>query len=308
MIEIFEIDEEEFINLLNKNKISIPIWSDREAINCYEKKELIKVCKNKEPVLLFLAPIDNNGVRRKYRFFPYHSPIFLRKENNARKKEILKELFNYLFNKYDYVFFPLHPTFKVISSIHSEGGLTEMRHTHVLDKKITIDDVSSKMRNHIKNAMKSIDVVIDTDYSSYEFNKAIRGKEEEVELRSKLAKKLLDNKKAVVVKAIKDNKVIAGLVIAYDKEWAYMLHSYKDDTRGVINLLIINAIAYCFDNLKVKYYDFEGSVIDDIDNFFSSFDADIITYPVLIEAKSEEKLISIINRTMNIEGRINKVR
>lgn len=309
MIKVFEIDKEEFLDLLNKNKISIPLYSDVEAIDCYQDKELIKVCKNNEPVLLFLAPINNNGIRRKYRFFPYHSPIFLREETNLKKKEILKELFNYLFNKYDYTFLPLHPTFNVISSIHSEGGLTEMRHTHVTNKKITIDDVSSKMRNHIRNALKEVEVVIDNNYSNYDFNKAIKGKEEEVELRSKLAKQLLDNKKAITVKAIHNNEVIAGLVIAYDKEWAYLLHSYKDDSvRGTINLLILKAIEYAFDNLNIKYFDFEGSVIDDIDNFFTSFNVDIITYPYIIEAKDEEKLIGLINRSINIEGRINRVR
>ena len=52
-----------------------------------------------------------------------------------------------------------------------------MRHTHVTNKKIGIDDVSSKMRNHIRNALKEVEVVIDNDYSNYEFTKAIKGKE-----------------------------------------------------------------------------------------------------------------------------------
>ncbi len=302
---IESISKDEYLEILKKKNIDIPIYADQEAIDIYSNKEIIKVVKNDCPLAVFLIPIDNNGIRREYRFFPYISPIFINKENNYNQKKILKIMFNYLFNKYDYCFIPLHPSFKMISAIQSEGGFVEMRHTHVTDKKMTLDSVPAKLRNHIRNAMKTVEVIIDQDYHNFDFDSAIKGDKEEVIKRSNLAKKLIANHKGIVIKGLVDGKVKASIICIYDKDWSYLLHSYQDKTiRGIIPLLIIRANEYLFDNIRIKYFDFEGSVIDEIDDFFSSFNVNIINYPYIIEAKSKDKFYNLINRSMNIDGRI----
>lgn len=307
MLKIETIDETKYFNILKLNNIDIPIWSDKEAVKTYKEKEIIKVYNDSETIAVFLIPLNNNGVRREYRYFPYVSPIFLKEETVLKKKEILKLIFNYLFKKYDYCFIPLHPNFNVISSIASEAGFTEMRHTHVATSKLDLSTISSKLRNHIKSASKKVTIEISNSYKEYDFNEAIKGNEEEIKKRSKLAKELLDNNKAITVIAKDNNKVVAGLIIIYDNNWAYLLHSYQDKSiRGVVPLLIYNAINYCFDNTSIKYFDFEGSVIDEIDDFFSSFNVKIITYPYLIEAKDENKFFELIKRSINIEGRIRR--
>lgn len=307
MLKIQQIDERQYFNILKLNNINIPIWSDKEAVNCYKEKELLKVYDGNEIICVFLVPLNNNGVRRKYRFFPYISPIFLKTIPILKKKEILKFIFEYLFNKYEYCFIPLHPDFKVIASISSLGGFVEMRHTHVINKKLELSKCTSKLRNHINSANNKVIVEIGNSYHNYDFSKAIKGNELEIKERSNLAKNLLDNKKAITITAKYEDTIIAGLVVTYDNEWAYLLHSYQDKTiRGVIPLLIYKAINYCFDNLNIKYFDFEGSVIDEIDNFFSTFNVEVVTYPYLIEAKDDTKLFELIKRSMNIEGRINR--
>ena len=304
---IESISDDEYLKVLKDNNISIPIYADKEAIEIYSNKEIIKVVKNNCPLAVFLVPIDNNGIRREYRFFPYISPIFINTDNNYSKKKILKIIFNYLFNKYDYVFIPFHPSFKMISAIQSESGFVEMRHTHVTDKKLTLDSVPSKLRNHIRNAMKRTEVVIEQDCTNYDFSLAIKGDSEEVIRRSNLTKKLIKNRKGIVIKGIVDGKIKAGIICIYDKEWAYLLHSYQDKTvRGIVPLLIIKANEYLFDKLGIKYFDFEGSVIDEIDDFFSSFNLDIVNYPYIIESKSKDNFYKLIDRSMNIEGRIKK--
>ena len=301
---IESISSKEYFDIVSKLDY-IPVYSDIEAINIYSNKEFIKVSKNGNVIAVMLVPIDNNGVRREYRYFPYINPILLEKVNNVSKKNILKLIFNYLFKKYDYTFIPLHPSFKLISSIQSEGGLVEMRHTHITNTKLTLDNVSSKLRNHIRSAEKNVQVLIDSDYSHFGFADAIKGSSEEILKRSELTKKLIDNGKGIVIKAIVDNEVKAGVICVYDKEWSYLLHSYQDKSiRGVIPLLILKANEYLFDRVGIKYFDFEGSVIDEIDDFFSSFNVDIINYPYVIEANTQDKLYNLINRSMNIEGRI----
>ena len=306
-MKIEAISNNEYLEILTDNNINIPIYADKEAIEVYSNKEIIKVVKNNRTLAVFLVPIDNNGIRREYRFYPYISPIFINTENNYTKKKVLKIIFNYLFNKYDYCFIPLHPSFKLISAIQSEGGFVEMRHTHVTDKKLTLDSVPAKLRNHIRNAMKQVEVFIERDYSNYDFNLAIKGDNEEIIKRSDLTKKLIDNGKGLVIKGIVEGIVKASIICIYDKEWAYLLHSYQDKTvRGTVPLLIIKANEYLFDKLGIKYFDFEGSVIDEIDDFFSSFNLDIVNYPYIIESKSKDNFYKLIDRSMNIEGRIKK--
>lgn len=303
-MKIESISAKEYLNIIS-DLVYIPIYSDIEAIDIYSNKDFIKVTKNGNVILVMLVPIYNNGVRREYRYFPYINPIFIKEGNNVSKKSVLKLVFNYLFNKYDYTFIPLHPSFKLIASIQSEGGFVEMRHTHITDKKLTLENVSSKLRNHIKNASKEVKVVIDNDYSNFDFDFAIKGSKEEVLKRSGLTKKLIESGKGIVVKAMINGEVKAGIVCVYDKEWSYLLHSYQDKSiRGVIPLLILSANDYLFDKVDIKYFDFEGSVIDEIDDFFSSFNVNIINYPYIIQAKDKDKLYNLINRSMNIEGRI----
>lgn len=306
-MKIVIINEIEYINLLVNNLKNIPIWADSEALNCYKEKELIKVCKGDNALAIFLIPLDNNGVRRKFRFFPYCMPILLSDTNNIKKKEIYKLIFNYIFSKYDYTFIPLHPDFKVVSSISSEDGFVEMRHTHVLINNFKPIEFSSKLKNHIRSAEKKVLVYLDSDYSKFNYDLAIKGDLEEQKERTELAKKLLDSEKSFLVKAIYDNEVIAGIQVIYDKEWAYLLHSYqKNKIRGTIPLLIDTAIKECFQCLNIKFFDLEGSVIDEIDDFFSSFDAKVITYPYIIHANTEERFIELIKRSKNIQGRVKK--
>ena len=304
-MEIIEITKNEYTQLLNNSKMTVPVYGDIEAIECYEKCEIIKVVKNNLPVAVFLMPIDDNGIRREYRYFPYLMPILLKKESVLRQKEIYKVIFNYIFKKYNYTFIPLHPNFKIISAIASEGGLVEMRHTHVIKNKLTFESINSKLRNHIRNAIDKVTLVIDNSYKNFDFYQAIKGKESEVIKRSELAKKLLNNNKAFIIKAKYNNKIVAGMLVVFDKEWAYLLHSYqKEKIRGVIPYMIMEATKEAFDKYKVKNFDLEGSVIEEIDNFFSSFDANIMSYPYIIQSKNQKKLYELIDRSMHIEGRI----
>ena len=89
-MKIEAISNNEYLEILTDNNINIPIYADKEAIEVYSNKEIIKVVKNNRTLAVFLVTIDNNGIRREYRFYPYISPIFINTENNYTKKKVLK--------------------------------------------------------------------------------------------------------------------------------------------------------------------------------------------------------------------------
>ena len=68
--------------------------------------------------------------------------------------------------------------------------------------------------------------------------------------------------------------------------------------------MIIKAIEYAFDVLKVDTFDFEGAVIQSIDKFLSTFNVEIVPYGYLYFAKDDDEFHELIQSTLNIEGRM----
>ena len=306
-MEIIKITEKEFLNILQEQN-DIPIWSSEIALYAYQEKELIKVVNHNQVLAIFLIPLDNKGVRRKYRFFPYISPVLIENRDTLQEKNINKMIFHYLFSKYDYTFIPLSPNYKAISAIASQGGFVEIRHTHVVRKALKMEELNPKLRNHIRSAEKKLVLKVDKDSKTFDFQRAIKGKDEEQKERSIITKKIINNNQGFYVKAYLNQEIVAGITIVFDKEWAYLLHSYqKEKIRGAVPYMILKAMEIAFEEKKVKYFDFEGSVIDDIDDFFASFNAEIITYPYVIYAKKEKDFFNLINRSIQIEGRIKEI-
>ena len=134
----------------------------------------------------------------------------------------------------------------------------------------------------------------------------LKGTAQEINNRSKMAINLIKNRNGKVFTAFKNNKAIAGVIIVFDYNSAILLHSWqnKDTERGTIPYLIYYAILWCFKNLNIKYFDFEGSVIKTIDDFFAEFNTEILIYPYIHFGKNKDELFKIIDRSINIDGRI----
>ena len=147
---------------------------------------------------------------------------------------------------------------------------------------------------------------IPMDPTKFRFDIAIKGTAQEINNRSKMAINLIKNRNGKVFTAFKNNKAIAGVIIVFDYNSAILLHSWqnKDTERGTIPYLIYYAILWCFKNLNIKYFDFEGSVIKTIDDFFAEFNTEILIYPYIHFGKNKDELFKIIDRSINIDGRI----
>ena len=154
-----------------KNINDIPVWIDPISIRIYENKEIIKILLDNEPLAYYVVPFyykdGKKWAERKYRYFAYLSPYFVKKCPNKKRKEAIYLIFNYIFSNYDYMYMPLHPSFTEISAIQGMGAFMESRHTHVLRNVMNLDELDSKLRNNIKSASKKLKITIDNSVITY---------------------------------------------------------------------------------------------------------------------------------------------
>lgn len=310
MIKIESVSYDEYKKTVNKFEF-VPLWASSIAAEGYTQKEFLIIKENDNIKGFFLLPLCFDGNRltaeREYRVYPYASPIIFEKDN-MKRRQLVYELFKYIKNKYPLIELPLHYNFKDIAAVQSLGMFVDMWHTHITRKKLTLNDIPSGLRYSVSYANRYVNIVYDKDYEQFNFEKAIHGKEEEIALRKKNVINLIDNNKAIIFSAYDKitNKKVASTVISFDNSCAYYLHCYreKDSVRGVVPLMIIKAIEYAFDVLKVDVFDFEGAVIQSIDKFLSTFNVEIVPYGYLYFAKDDDEFHELIQSTLNIEGRI----
>lgn len=286
----------------------LPLWANEYALNAYKQFVILGVKKKDILICSFIAPLyedksDGLVVKRTFRFLPYMMPLYWEEISPLLKKEVVRLLFEYLFSNYKYTYIPMHPDFLECAAIASIAGFVEMRQTHILHN---IPAYPNSVKQKVKKAKKEVIVSVSRNPDDFMFDKAIKGSDSEVELRKQLAIDLLNNNKAFTFLGVQNESVKAGIFIALDNEWGYLLHSWKDSdsNKGIIPLLITEAVSYLFDNNIINVFDFEGSVIDSIDDFFTSFNSETITYPYIHYAKEKERFIELINRSMSIPGRI----
>ncbi len=295
-----------------KNISDIPVWLDPISIRIYENKEIIKILLDNEPLVYYVVPFyyedGKKWAERKYRYFAYLSPYFVKKCPNKKRKEAIYLIFNYIFSNYDYMYMPLHPSFTEISAIQGMGAFMESRHTHVLRNVMNLDELDSKLRNNIKSASKKLKITIDYDSSKFNFDIAIHGTKEEQECRKKNALNLLKHHKAIIFTGYYEGKPIIGNMVTFDNEWVYGLHTWQVDKvpRGSGHYIIYSISKWAFEEKGLKYFDFEGSVMQSIDNYFCNFNAEQIIYPYIHFGKTKKELDELIEISRNIDGRLFK--
>ncbi len=295
-----------------KSVSDIPVWIDPISIRIYENKEIIKILLDNKPLAYYVVPFyykdDKKWVERKYRYFAYLSPFFVKKCPNKKRKEAIYLIFNYIFSNYDYMYMPLHPSFTEISAIQGMGAFMESRHTHILRNVMNLDELDSKLRNNIKSASKKLKIIIDYDLSKFDFDIAIHGTKEEQECRKKNALNLLKHHKAIIFTGYYEGKPIIGNMVTFDNEWVYGLHAWQIDKvpRGSGPYIIYSISKWAFEKKGLKYFDFEGSVMQSIDNYFCNFNAEQIIYPYIHFGKTKKELDELIEISRSIDGRLFK--
>lgn len=305
---IEKVDSKKYISNIRLICDNFPLWLMPELIDTYKDKICLLAKKGEEIKGAWIIPIttqdDQILAKRKFRFFPYSSPYFIDKEN-LKRREIMKGFFEVLSKECDSVYLPFAPNFFDTAAVQGYGAFLEWRHTHKVSRPIDDKQIDSRLRNHIKNARKYIKVSFEEDPNSFNFELAIKGGVEERKERKELVLNLIKNKRAIVVSAREEGELCAGIVLAFDKENVYMMHSWQkgDAPRGTISCLIYESISWTFNVKKMKYFDFEGSVIQNIDYFFCGFNSEIVPYAFVHWSHDRTGLAALIDRSLNIEGR-----
>lgn len=311
-LELVLISIEEYEKEIKELEMNIPVWIDPVTIKCYQNKEIIKVLYESNPLAYYVVPYyykdGKKWAERKYRFFAYLSPLFVSSAPNKKRKEAIYLIYKYIFDNYDYMYMPLHPDFREISAIQGLGAFVESRHTHVLNNVLDLDKLDSKLRNNIRSASKKLEVTIDYDPSKFNFDIAIHGDEDEKKFRKEHALNLLKNHKAIIFTGYYDGEPIIGNMVTFDDEWVYGLHAWQVDKvpRGSGPFIIYSISKWAFEEKNLKYFDFEGSVMLSIDNYFCNFNIDQIIYPYIHYGKTKNEMLDLIDISHDIDGRMFK--
>ncbi len=94
-----------------------------------------------------------------------------------------------------------------------------------------------------------------------------------------------------------DNIHCGGAFLTYQEKIIFILLSTKEEYKkyGSTSLLINESIKRAIENPKYKYYDFEGSMIESVENYFRGFNPNPITY-LNIKKNKVEKLFNLYQK------------
>ncbi len=309
-ISVNEIYPEEYSQRILSTSRSLPLWLSPKFIECYKDKLILMATSGGAMKGFWVVPLttqDNVKIaKRQYRFLPYSSPLIL-EEDNLKRREIMFQLFRSLTKICDSIYLPMDPNFKDLPAIQSWGALVEWRHTHLLTRSLEFDKIDGRLRNHIKYAQNNVEIITNINPVDFRFDIAIKGSGDEKNQRQQLALNLLANGQAIIITAKNKNRICAGIFLAFDHQTAYMMHSWQleDTPRGTISKLIFEAVRWTFDVKKLKVFDFEGSVINNIDYFFCGFNANITPYGFIHWSNTKGSLNKLIDRSLDVDGRLN---
>jgi hypothetical protein len=308
-IQIREVKQIDYESLAVNFEKEIPLWLLPKFITCYKEKMLLVAYRGNRLVGLWVVPISitegQKIAQREYRYLPYSSP-YLFEQDNLKRREVVYGLFKYLTENCNKINLPFDPGFKDFAPIQGLGALVEWRHTHVIKAPFEYQKMSSRLRNHIRSAKKLVKIEFSKDQSKFNFDEAIKGLKKEQQARRELAINLLRNNQAIIVTAYKKKKICSGILIALDANTAYMLHSWQavDAPRGTVSALILEAVNWAISEKRVKQYDFEGSVLQKIDYYYSGFNCEISPYGHVFWSKDQDELFGLIQKSINIPGRL----
>ncbi|MFA6368814.1 MAG: hypothetical protein WCX20_00340 [Candidatus Shapirobacteria bacterium] len=308
-LSIKEVLLNEYTNITEHLLKNAPLWTDPKIISCYKNKLILVVNEGTEIRGVWIIPyIQQDEVKiakRNYRFLPYSSPYILEKDN-LKRRDIMDVFFKYATQVFNSIYLPFGVDFFDFSSIQARGALVEWRHSHILTEVIDLNKINSRLRNHIRSSQKTVDILIENDIDNFNFNIAINGSDEEKNQRKQLAINLINQNKAIIISAKNKQSYCAGVLMSFDDKTSYLMHSWQlqNTPRGTISNLIFEAVKWTFEKKHLKYFDFEGSVIQQIDYFFDGFNAEITPYGFVHWSKEEENLYSLIKKSINIDGRL----
>lgn len=213
---------------------------------------------------------------------------------------VLKEL-----PHFDYFSQNFHYNFTNWLPFYWNGFNQTTRYTYVIDNLDNLESIfenfSHAKRKNIKKAEKLVSIKFDLSSDEFYNNHkmTLLKQNSKISYPYELFKTIYDNSyknnSGKIIYAIDENsKIHAGLFVIWDTNSAYNLISTIDpDFRnsGAASLLVREIIRYVSD--KTKKFDFEGSMIENVENSFRQFGA--IQKPYFKIFRIDSKILKLVN-------------
>lgn len=164
---------------------------------------------------------------------------------------------------------------------------------------------STERRNDIKKAIKDeVTVELSNDLSlikqmvSNTFSRKEKGFDED--MIDRILFDFANNQNSFAYVSFQNKKAIAASFCIYDQDKAYYLlggYDSKNKHQGAGALAVDAAIKHS-KQLKIKTFDFEGSMLPEVEKYFRGFGGDLIPYYSINKAKLPlEMALKLINRS-----------
>ncbi len=314
-------DKEQYIKWC-ESKVNLPIFMMSwwlEAASYPLKWDAVVIKKNRKIIATFPF-VKKEKIGFKIIQTPFVTPfvnLWIDFPHNLSKQNMLKfqkEIINEIVKKlpdFDHIEVRLHPQLKYPLPLIWNGFKTDIRFTNQLkfqnDINLYYNNLKPSLKRNIKKAEKIIKFYESSDLESflnlYKMTFLRQGKKvpyhlNTIEKIDKIASK--KNRRKILLAKDKKNNLHAGVYLVWDEKYIYYLmggSNPKYRESQALSLLMWNAIK--FSHQEKKSFDFEGSMIEPIEIFFRSFNADPIPYFQI--KKTNSFILKIKDFFMNIQ-------
>lgn len=302
------VDESKEGSLFHKS-----FWLDASGLNfdiigCYTGNELRAGGVFPEKQKFGISVVSNPVLT------PYTGVIFEQRRGKrvtalSNEKRMSEKIIKYAKEKYSNIKINLSPNYKDLQPFIWNGFESKVRYTYLMDLS-NLDEIWNQMdsgscRNSIKRAKKDgLKVKITDDFETMlnlvemTFNrqdmtidhfKDTAWKYFKVLKRKKLSKSFIcyDN----------HDRPIGGVFIVWDNSTSYYLLGGYDPEHGhhgASTLAMWEAIQYSSEELGLNQFDFEGSMIRSVENFFRKFGGVLTPYYHVSASNIFYKLINLV--------------
>ena len=191
-----------------------------------------------------------------------------------------------------------HPTMETLLALRWKGYVEKKRYTYrlqLIERQQLWDNLDVKQRNVIVKAKDRLEIVNSEDIELFYDLNQMPFTRQGIDIPydrafMKRMDQVLSERNSRKILFAKDAEGIyhAGVYAAYDRQSVYLIAIGSDPqyrNHGGVPLLIWSLIKSFVDTHKV--FDFEGSVIPNIEAFFRSFGGDLVPYSRIIKTANK---------------------
>lgn len=183
-------------------------------------------------------------------------------------------------------------------------------YTYIMDLTLSIDDIWKRMSNDRRKNIKrgqndslTVEQINDFEIIKYLVLKTFSRQQKKTNEHylDKILFKFATNENSFAFLTVKDKKPIACVFCIYDKNTAYYLlggYDHEDKHHGAGALSMWEAIKYSKEK-RLRYFDFEGSMVPRIERYFRGFGGQLTPYYRINKAKLPiEMLLKFFKREL----------